>query len=300
MSVELPPVVIWGFKSEYKSQKPNHAIASHAYIHAGYHKAFHAAGYFTKWLDDSADDAHLIPGGAIVFCMDCRIQHLPRRPDLFYVGHNFEEKQTEGMKKRIALQYWTPDCVGTNLASTYVRWDGKTLYMPWATDLLPAEIGNQTYAPTNRVVYWTGSVWDDGGMGNVKEFGELRQALVRHNIELKHVRPLDDQQAEYIHNSYIAPAMQGKWQVDRGYIPCRAFKNASYGQMVVTNNPIVRELFNGYCAFGNSVGEMVDEAMKICCEPRAKLTRHAMQVVKIGHTYRHRVESLMSVVDGLR
>jgi hypothetical protein len=293
-----PRVTIWGFRSEYDRQQPNQAIASHAYIHAGYFKAFKALGYDVIWHDDAP--GYLPAEGEVVFCMDCRIQHVPRRPDLFYIGHNLEQRQTEGMGKRIALQYWTPDCVGAaQEGKDYVRWDGSTLYMPWASDMLPGEIGTTTCAPPNRVVYWTGSVWDDNGMGNVKEIAELRTALAKHNLELKCVRPTDATQAEFIRNSHIAPSMQGAWQIQHGYIPCRAFKNTSYGQMLITNNPIVRDLFNGYCAFGETVESMVDAAMRICCEPRATITRHAMDIVRGNHCYTHRVESMMKIVEGL-
>lgn len=305
--MDKPPVVIWGFRSEYMSQKPNVAIASHAYIHAGYAKAFEALGYFTKWLDDAPGNDELIPSGAIVFCMDCRLKHAPIRPDLFYIGHNLTSEQNSPIKphRRIALQYLFKDCPGAPHGNAWTKWDepGRTLYQPWATDLLPNEIGRETYAPMNRVVYWTGSVWSDKGagveMGNKREFQELRQALAKHNIELKHVRPLDNQQAEYIRNSYIAPAMQSLWQVEKGYIPCRSFKNVSYGQMLITNNPAVRDMFHGYCAYGETVEAMVDAAIGICCEPRAKLTRHAMTIVKENHTYVHRVNSLMKIVEGM-
>jgi hypothetical protein len=34
-----------------------------------------------------------------------------------------------------------------------------------------------------------------------------------------------------IRRSRIAPAIAGRWQVEHNYLPCRMFKNISYGQL---------------------------------------------------------------------
>ena len=36
-----------------------------------------------------------------------------------------------------------------------------------------------------------------------------------------------------IQESIIAPALQTDWQVEHEYIPCRIFKNISYGKRVL-------------------------------------------------------------------
>ena len=296
------PVVVWGFADEYARQTEGKAIASHAYIHAGYAKAFTALGFNTYWRDD-AEASEVMPDNAIIFCMNCRADHLPYRPDLFYVGHNLEPKQTDRIdpSRRIGLQYLFKDCPGEPQGCDYVKWNAtdRTLYMPWASDLLPSEIDYEVYMPHSNVVYWVGSVWNEAGMGNEVEIGELRGALAKHNIELKVVRALDKDHAEYIRQSRFAPAMQGRWQIDKGYIPCRAFKNASYGQMVVTNNPAVRDLFEGHCVYGDTIPAMVDAAAAACCAGRRAMTLAGMKIVRGRHCYMHRVESLMKIVDTL-
>ena len=53
-----------------------------------------------------------------------------------------------------------------------------------------------------------------------------------------------EENVKLIQESILAPAIQTDWQVENGYIPCRIFKNISYGKMGVTNNPTVNKLFN--------------------------------------------------------
>lgn len=306
MNIDIP-VVIWGFYGEYMRQNGSLPIASHAYIHAGYRKAFASCGYNVQWLDDTAANAENVPVGAVVFCMNTRAVHLPRRPDLFYIGHNLEPHQTADIEQsqRMGIQYWVPTSPGEEI-EPYARWEqsARMLHMPWATDLLPSEIKDTVYAPDSQVVYWVGSVWSDKDgngreMGNMVEFDQMREAFGRHRVRVDVVRAWDSEHARYIQSSRVAPVMQGAWQVNYGYIPCRAFKNASYGQLVVTNNPIIRDLFNGQCVYESDIGEMVESAMKCCCRPRELMTRHAISVVRDGHTYVHRVKTLMGVVEDL-
>ena len=42
-----------------------------------------------------------------------------------------------------------------------------------------------------------------------------------------------------IANSEIAPAIVGSWQKEHEYVPCRIFKNISYGKLGMTNSEIV-------------------------------------------------------------
>lgn len=291
------PVVIWGFRSDYDGMSEGKSIASHAFIHAGYYKAFKAEGYETLWLDDAEFCAGMVPKDALVFCMNCRAEHLPKRPDLFYVGHNLEPRQVEGIRdeQRIGLQYWFTGCPGEYI-NPYTRWDAGTLYQPWATDLLPHEISDQVYMPQARVVFWVGSVWDDKGMGNEVEMEEMRLCLDAHKVNLRVVRATDHEHANYIRNSIIAPAMQGKWQVDKGYIPCRLFKNVSYGQMAITNNPTVGAMMESSCVLGSSIPEMIDKGLALCCKGREDLTRSAISLVRSKHTYVHRVRQIMEFV----
>ena len=53
-----------------------------------------------------------------------------------------------------------------------------------------------------------------------------------------------EENMKLIQESIIAPSVQTEWQVNNLYIPCRIFKNISYGKMGLTNNPAVNELFN--------------------------------------------------------
>lgn len=294
------PIVIWGF-CQADVDAPV-APASHAYIHEGYFKGFKALGRDVQWLADKPDNITLIPDDAIILCFNCRAEHLPLLPNAFYIPHNFDEKQREGIPANhiMNLQYWFPDAPGRRINS-YTRMDeaSRTLYMPWATDLMPHEIDDSVAIPGGTEVWWVGSVWDDKGQGNENEIMELRSALGRAGITFRVSRVAAEEHRRLIRASKIAPSIQGQWQLDKGYIPCRAMKNASYGQMVITNNRAVAEFFEWKCVFHDKIRDVIENAISTPMATRTSLTLAAKKIVRERHTFRHRAETLLEWVEEL-
>lgn len=294
-----PRITIWGFRNEYDRQLEGQPIASHAYIHAGYFRAFKALGYETQWLDDSTADLPFLFADSILFCMDTRMACLPVSADRRYITHNIGEEKLPGVppEQITALQYWFKEAPGSSI-NDYTRWDGSTLYQPWATDLMPDEFPDDVVKSDTRVCNWVGSIWAEGEWGNASEVQQMIDALAKNRIKFEQVRCRDgEHHKQLIRESYIAPSLQSMWQVRKGYIPCRAFKNCSYGQPLATNSQTVHRLFGGMGAFGNTPAEMVEAAISL----RESASYETMaircrELVKAKHTYLNRVKTLMEFV----
>jgi len=101
----------------------------------------------------------------------------------------------------------------------------------------------------------------------------------------------DEENVDAVRKSRIAPAFTGNWQVEKNYLPCRVFKNVSYGQVALTNVPKFRELFAG-CSFdGETIAEMVDDALTLSEREYQELVVAQQQIVA-RYTYR---ESLAAI-----
>ena len=96
-----------------------------------------------------------------------------------------------------------------------------------------------------------------------------------------------------IQNSILAPSIQTKWQVENGYIPCRIFKNISYGKMGLTNNPTVYELFKRQIYYHPEIVPLLLIGLrfeKLRPEYKNPILIKNMEYVRDKHTYKNRIE----------
>ncbi len=70
-----------------------------------------------------------------------------------------------------------------------------------------------------------------------------------------------DENMKVIQQSYIAPTIQCAWQVQNHYVPCRMFKNISYGKMGITNNKYVYELFDKKIIHSENIEELINKSV---------------------------------------
>lgn len=291
-------IIIWGFAHEYHQQSSGSAIASHAFIHAGYAKAFRAMGHDVTWVDDTKEAAQFIKSGDVIFVMDTRSDHVPIRNDCYYITHNchYEKFHDISVEKRLGLQVYSKDACGEkiNLYTSYADTpNGRTLFQPWATDLLPSECTYKPVIPQTKVVNWVGSIWNcEFNRGNAKEMNEFEDALESLDMTMEQHRCLDGKEhVELIRSSVMAPAVQGKWQCEVGYLPCRMWKNVSYGQLAITNNEAMSKILP--CVFSDDLEEMVEMTTLVESSVRYLMTEDAMELVKANHTYVNRAQQLL-------
>lgn len=293
-------VVIWGHKLHSHT---------HSYIHYAFYKTFKHLGYDTHWFDQY-DNVSTFDFANCLFITEGQVdQNIPLREDCKYILHNCEASKYKNLfdKNRcIILQVYSHDVLPRKVIKKddciYYQPDDKIIYMPWATDLLPHEIDQVkeevlTRQHKNNVVYWIGTT-SGGFHGNDNQIEPFARACHQAGIQFTKTRGLEaDDNKNLIQNSYMAPAIQGKWQCDVGYIPCRIFKNISYGQMGITNSKTVYDLFKGKIVYNEDTYKLFFDAQKRIKNMNIKELFELMDFVKEKHTYINRIATLLEFLE---
>jgi hypothetical protein len=182
---------------------------------------------------------------------------------------------------------------------------GKCLYMPWATNLLPYQIEAVKKAlpqiQKEKQAYWIGTI-GDGRFGNRKQLGPFISACQENHISFICPNPsatgMDDEQHQrLIMSAYLAPAIVGEWQQKVGYIPCRIFKNISYGQMGITNSRHVYELFERKIVYNPDSYELFYDARERLRTLTLEDIYELMDFVKTKHTYINRIDTILDFLQ---
>lgn len=188
----------------------------------------------------------------------------------------------------------------------------EKIYFPWATDLLPEEINlADRFAQRTNTIYYLGTV--GGGRGDLETclpapddssnkpgLLAFRKACMEIGINLQAndvwTNPLNQEQFRHYTNiSYLAPDIRHPRMVDWGYIPCRVFKNISYGHLGVTNSPGVNEFFNNTLVCNTDCYELFYDALKQ--KNNFDLIANQMEFVRDNHTYINRVKGLINLME---
>jgi hypothetical protein len=169
--------------------------------------------------------------------------------------------------------------------------------MPWATDLLPAEIDENIntlpFEHSGKAVF-VGSYW--GGIhGNNNELIKFKLGCDRYSIQFNVVNSQKVEQQEsikLIQGAYIAPSIVGQWQKEKGYIPCRIFKTISYGKLGVTNSKEAYEVVNKLCIYNSDETQLVKNYLD---NNDSSILIKSMEFVRDNHTYINRLQSLQEI-----
>ena len=186
------------------------------------------------------------------------------------------------------------DCIYTN---------GEGLWMPWATDLLPHEIEQNKinalpFNSNSREINWVGTI-GEGVFGNVDQINPFKKACQDNGVNFTSTicsKSIEDN-AELIRKSYMAPVIVGEWQQRVGYVPCRAFKNLSYGQFIMTNSPRIAELFGNKTIFNTDTYWLFQDAKNRLERMEVSELHNLMDFIRDKHTYMNRIERILSFID---
>lgn len=294
---ETAPVrfIIWGHE---------HYSHTHSYIHYGFFKAAKHMGWSVEWHKNTQENATQLGNiDGCLFLTESQVDSfMPINPSAFYVLHNCDMKKYNIIpeKNKLILQVFTKDVYSRNIVpvktNLFEFWqeDANTVYAPWATDLLPSEIDeniSNLKVQNNNIAVFVGSYW--GGVhGNNKELDKFREGCQRNNIDFKILSNVEQSQSiKIIQQAYMAPAIVGNWQKAKGYIPCRIFKNVSYGQLGVTNSKEAYEVINKLGVYNSDETELVKHA----CNNDLELRKRAMEFVRDNHTYINRIETFQYI-----
>jgi len=291
-------VILWGHKLHSHT---------HSYIHWGYQRAFKHLGYPTYWFDDS--DAKKLKefdfSGALFITEGQVDKKIPLREDAFYILHNCTSRKYDHLKRKkqaIIMQVYTHDCIGRPLKKMddFILYNvaQQIIYMPWATDLLPHEIeamkSKVRLRSKTKEIYFIGTI-GSSYFGNMPQISKFKHAARQKGFIFKNTKNVSmEENITLVQKSYMAPALQGAWQVRKGYIPCRIFKNISYGQMGITNSKTVNDLFGGKLVYHPNTDVLFKMAHEKLQNMDIQELYDLMDLVKDKHTYLNRIESLLS------
>lgn len=299
INIKIDKVIFWGHKLHSNT---------FSYIHWGFQRAFEHLGYKTYWFDNK-DNLDIDLSNSLFFTEGQVDEKIPLREDCFYVLHNCDLKKYKkifDIGNALKLQVYTNDCIGRKLQKMhdyiFYNLDEKIIYMPWATDLLPHEIDKNKRdilsIKKENVIYWIGTI-GKYIFGNEDQLNPFFKACKENNIEIKQflTSKTTKENEELIKKSYMAPAIQGKWQCDVGYIPCRIFKNISYGQMGITNSETVYNLFNKKIIYNPDTYQLFYDAQNQIKNLQLEQLIDLMNFVRNNHTYINRINYIFKMIN---
>lgn len=297
-TIQFTQVVIWGH--------PLHSH-THSYIHAAFAKTFEHLGHKTLWLSNSSNISSINFTNTLFITEGQVDQNIPLRDDCWYIIHNCNHNKYHHLlaKKRcIILQVYTHDVLERDVQKIepciYYDIQDKTIYMPWATDLLPEEIdGIKTSIVFNKQHFATfiGTI-NSGYFGNTPEINQFKKACSENKMPFIHKTHCDILETiQLTQEAAIAPAIQGSWQIEKGYIPCRIFKNISYGALGITNSHTVWELFDRKIIYNPDCYQLFYDAQEYLKAVTQDDLFKLMDFVKDKHTYVNRINHLLTFFE---
>lgn len=298
----LRQVIIWGHKNNGHT---------HSYIHAAYYRAFQALGYETYYFKDS-DIVRLKNfnfENSLFFTEDQDQKNIPLIKSSKYILHHVKTAKydAEGISY-IQLGNYLQDC--DRGASPYFPngsvqkindcafWDEKNriIYQPWGTDLLPAEIDPENisyFDPTRTSIQYIGGVYPY----NQDSISQLSRAAAERGVKFITGQNIPDRKVyDLVRNSYLTVDLRGPWHLECGYLPCRVFKNLSYGKFIGVNSPNVKNIFGDYVAFEPDPYKLFSVTETAYRSMKPATMREAILFVRDKHTYVNRIENLLQLI----
>ena len=339
--IQIRQLVIWGYKLHSHT---------HSYIHNAFKRAFEYYGYPVLWLDET-DDISRIDFSRSLFLTEHLVnKKIPCRLDCLYLTHYVDVGDFPGVPKshiivlKMSQRDFTEEDKDLGKGIRYeelcvVRGYGEPMeyhaqvdgyhcwYTYWATDIFPEQI-NENIRQLETGVLGAKRTREVHFVGHMEEVWVFFSMICRskgiafhhHGASFSRDSPRNrsvEENMELIQKSWIAPAFQSNHQIRHRYIPCRIFKNISYGKMGMSKSPVVMELFSKY--LGGEVGEgevgegevgiiydpddigLVEkgleyEHMVAGTEGGKRRLKRIMEIVRDHHTFLNRLDTLRQFV----
>ena len=314
-------VIIWG-----------HPLYSHthSYVHDAYYKAFKSMGYNVYWFHDGdypedfdytnclfigegfADKKIPINSTSCYLIMYCpspiKYQEAGRYIDVRMAAVNFKDHiQEYSLDKKNAIKlgpscYFEPKTPNkVRVKNDYVDYeidDYDKFYISWATNLLPIEFNNNDiYLNRENLIYYSGSISDQGVCENYSNFSPFVNACRTNGINFIHNDPWSNPLStdEVIRRSKLSILgidIRGPQHLKQKLLTCRVFKNISHGHLGLTNSEEIYNEMDGNCIYNKDTYQLFYDG--IANKENYKLISNGMKFVKENHTYINRINSLLS------
>ena len=152
----------------------------------------------------------------------------------------------------------------------------------------------------NKVINWIGSV-TDGMQGNhhqLQEYAQQVHSMLNINVGVSRGVSRDNS-ITALRASRHAPALVGQWQCDYKYVPCRIFKNISYGQPTFSNSEVIKQI-SGDSFFEPDCAKLAIMTEHYLMNRNLDLEKQIIETVKNEHTYINRCQNILDVYERLR
>lgn len=283
--------IIWGHKLH---------THTHSYIHSAYNKAFQYLGYETYWVDDKDDLSSINFSDAVFFTEGSCSHSMPKLKNCKYITHHLDTEKLTSFgipyENILKLGNYLPREEVHEKVEDLTYWDKntRTLYQCWGTDLLPHEIDINEYIPFNpsrKTLNYVAMLYDQGFWW-AEEFATLldRDFGVEFKVFTQHVS--HEENIQLIRESFLCPDFRSDWHLECGYIPCRMWKNISYGRITGTNSPYVKNALGDYVVFGGTPQTLYQNLLN-AEQNRSINMRDAMSFVRDNHTFVDRVNNIL-------
>ena len=301
---------VWGCKNVYDT---------FGHIHEAFYRALKFRYPYRQvlWVDYQDDISRV--DFSNTFFISCNVSDLtliPKRLDCFYAVHNVNDRVKghigEQFSELSVLNYGvlclaTPDlrsytneiCPDALMAQHVQEKNHGSVMFRWGTDLLPHEIQAnkplRVFNRDSRVVTYVGSCGDQTREG-------FKAACQENGIKFTEIggfghggeKPSISENVRLIQRSYMAPAIVHEIQLESGYIPCRIFKNISYGQFGMTNSPHVNAIFGGRLICNTDTYRLFYEARERLQSMPLQELHSLMDEVAAKHTYLNKIDILLT------
>lgn len=318
-------VIIWGHKLHSDT---------YSYINLYYFRAFKYLGHEVYWVDSQDQLDQSFFKNALILTEGRADNSLPLNIDARYVLHHCDAKRYEQANINfLQLGNYTStnsfeNCIKIN-KFTYFNESQKILYQPWGTDLLPDEIEATTplrFNPSKNQINYIGTIWGDNApyidkfieqaaknhvhfhnfcSGYIsyrykekKILNFLRRVQNKLQIKFGVKKIIDDTLARsLVTQSLIAPDIRNLHHKTVGYIPCRIFKNISYGLLPGTNSIHILNFFDGVLPYAQDEGDLYYRNIEDCYQPaHQEKMKYLMAEVSKNHTYITRAKQILELI----
>jgi hypothetical protein len=274
-------------------------LESHRHIHRHFHNTALKMGIESVWVKDDPSSRVYITPDSTVLTADILGRNLGSAvPGADYVLHNFDGTseicQTVIPEHLLRIQVWTNDAMGEEWAPfrSFYK-EGAVLFQPWGTNLLSEEFFDPIFNPLSQEIVFVGAVWSDQHegveLGNQRTIYVLSRVCRDRRLHFRHLTQISDEEnLNAVRSARLAPAFAGEWQVDHNYLPCRAFKNVSYGALGITNVPSLAEMLG--CPAG-PVEETVGWALSLKRSEYVSRV-HSQQKFVSHYSYRESIQAI--------
>lgn len=293
--------IIWGHKLHE---------STHGYIHSSYKRALEFLGYETLWLDHRDDISSIDFSDAVFIVEHSRSHGMPYLKNCKYVQISFNnEFEENGIPSENVIRFRhhcdivdpeTFELIDVEKIGELSYWDNKKriLYQAWATNLLPSEIDHENpikFDKNSKQLHYVAMLCEKELWWWAEQFAA--EIDNNYGVEFKlYTQSISDQEnMKLIRESFLCPDFRNDWHLRAGYIPCRIFKNISYGRVCGTNSPLIKREFGDYVVFGGTPKTLYENLLEAEINNKINMNE-AMLYIKQNHTYINRIQNILKLL----